>query len=172
MPTRLDIAGERFGRLLVLRFAHMKNSTQHWYCLCDCGTEKIVSGSHLIADTTRSCGCLRKERMSEAHTVHGMHRSPEYRCWNQIISRCTNSKVKAYKNYGARGISVCNRRRYGEDGKSGAACFLQDILAEIGSRQSPRHSIDRANNDGNYEPGNMKWSSCWGGSSNCKQRLV
>ena len=152
MKPSIDIAGQKFGRLTALRFSHKKlagNRAHYWICVCDCGTEIVIRKCQLISGRTRSCGCLHLKRGGKSH-------KPEYNNWAHMIKRTRKTaKSQDKKNYYDRGISVCDRWIDGENGIIGFECFLMDM----GSRPSPIHSIDRINNDGNYEPENCKWST-------------
>jgi hypothetical protein len=137
--------GNRYGRLLIVRFSHMNKWNQRVYlCRCDCGTEKAIHGRRLVIGNARSCGCLSKE----VRTRHGKRDSTEYRIWTLMWQRCTNKKLDAYKWYGARGISVCERWRK-----------FENFLADMGERP-PGMTLDRfPNKDGHYEPGNCRWAT-------------
>ena len=126
-------------------------------CRCDCGEESIVFASNLRRGTTRSCGCLDKE--TKPNLKHGMRRTQEYSTWTMVLQRCTNSRSKYYKDYGGRGITVCDLWRHGDGKKTGFECWLDYIRENLGSRPTPKHSLDRINNDGNYEPGNIRWAT-------------
>jgi len=108
--------GDRFGRLTAVGPATNKKRGRCWLWRCDCGTEKVVVVSDVAAGgRTRSCGCLKREvsaeRMRRTRRTHGKSRTPEWRSWNGMIRRCYNPNVKDFKNYGGRGISVCDRWR-------------------------------------------------------------
>ncbi len=135
-----DLDGRRF---LVVGFAGCKPQAW-WLCRCDCGNEKEVRGYVLTSGATQSCGCLHKEGLSKLMHIHGesIHTTPEYRTWKDMIMRCRPRAEN--KNHGARGIFVCER--WGDS--------YQAFLSDMGRRPSERHSIERINNDGNYEPGN------------------
>lgn len=138
--------GERFGRLTVRSEGIPTAHHRRVICRCDCGSIKTVHLNALRRGATRSCGCLRLE----TNRRHGMHKTPEYRVWAGMLDRCTNSKSRCWRNYGGRGIVVCQRWRQSFE------AFLQDV----GRRPSPVHSIDRfPNNNGNYEPGNVRWAT-------------
>lgn len=149
-----NFAGQRFGRLTVVgRDASRRDST-YWICVCDCGKQKSVLGGNLKSGDNRSCGCLRRELAAERGTTHGHKRrkatSAEYRTWRNMISRCNSPHNKCYANYGSRGIKVCDAW------VADFAIFLRDV----GPRPSPKHTLDRyPNNDGNYEPGNVRWAT-------------
>lgn len=146
----LDLSGRRFGRLvarsLVLRTSDKKNR-RHWLCQCDCGNQTTSQTTSLTSGHTQSCGCLNRERSAAAQTTHGKYGTPELRIWKAMIRRCYSATDSCYSHYGARGITVCDRWRNG----------FSDFLADMGPRPSPKHSLDRINNNGNYEPGNVRW---------------
>lgn len=140
----------RYGRLTVLSRETSKNplSRRGWLCRCDCGKEKIISYEGLRSGGTRSCGCLRSETTSKRTRVHGKRNSPEFSVWAHMRQRCSNPNDKHYKDYGGRGIRVCDRW---DDFSS----FLEDM----GERPSPKHKIERIKNDEHYEKGNCKWAT-------------
>lgn len=148
MGTFINLAGKRFGRLIVLRRDSTVNGKNiRWVCLCDCGNEKSISGNKLRSGNTRSCRCLDNELIKERATKHGeSHKSPEYYIWKSMRQRCNDPNSISHKDYGARGIKVCKRW---DDYK----LFIEDI----GRRPTPKHQIDRINVNGDYEPGNCRW---------------
>jgi hypothetical protein len=150
MEIRLRLfAGQRFTRWTVLEFSGKANDgTQLWKCRCECGTIKIVRETDLVSEHTRSCGCYRLDYLREQKTTHGMSQNREYRIWSGMKTRCLNPRSKGYSYYGGRGITVCARWR------DSFEAFYQDL----GPRPSPQHSLERVDNDGNYEPGNVRWA--------------
>lgn len=149
-PLFNNLTDRKFGRLTVIAYAGRvgKKKISAWRVRCDCGTEKVVSASHLNQGL-ESCGCLRLERVREVRGTHGLCGTPEYRAWSHLIGRCENENDGSYPHYGARGIRVCERWR------NSFEAFLEDM--------GPRPlgtEIDRyPNNDGNYEPGNCRWAT-------------
>jgi hypothetical protein len=132
--------GDRFGLLTAIRFERRDiRRHAHWLFKCDCGVEKIIEAAHVLSGDNTGCGCQR--------TKHGLHRAPEYHIWKAMIRRCTAPTQVGYHRYGGRGIRVCDRWR----------ASVEDFLADVGRRPSPDHTLDRIDNDGNYEPGNVRW---------------
>lgn len=147
-----DLTGQRFAMLVVSEFAGAVVTTRsfrRWLCRCDCGSEVVVRAQSLLSGNTKSCGC----QHAQGKVVHGharaKHHEPEYAIWTAMKNRCGNPSDKAWKNYGGRGIRVCERWR------NSYLAFISDV----GRRPSPELSIDRINNDGNYEPGNVRWAT-------------
>ena len=105
--TAKNILGMRFGMLTVIKKSESKNKRATWLCRCDCGKEVIVKGNSLLNGNTRSCGCLRKEKVRDLSKTHGGSKDRLYTVWKGMRSRCNNPKNKDYKNYGGRKISIC-----------------------------------------------------------------
>lgn len=158
MSTVINHLGKKFGRLTVLSRAPNRGRYAVWNCRCDCGTVKEVRATSLTMGTTSSCGCLQKERV----TRHGLTQSPEYRTWAGMKERCSSPKSISWKNYGARGISVY------EGWHNNFMAFYR----HIGPRPSDQYSIERINNDGNYEPGNVKWATRLEQVANTRERVL
>lgn len=150
MPPLIDLTKQKFNRLTVLhRVKNNKRGGTRWKCRCKCGNITVVYTGHLRNGNIRSCGCLRNETTSKRALVHGMCKTPEYKIWKDMKKRCNNTKSAAYKNYGGRGIKVCNS-------------WENDFMAfynHIGQRPTPEHTIERINNNMGYFPNNIKWAT-------------
>jgi len=153
---KIDFNGLRFSQLLVIgegeRYVFSSGRKERQIlCRCDCGKETLVRACHLRSGHTTSCGCYGDRVGGERERTHGMSTSPEFFCYNNMIARCTKPSLAAYKNYGGRGIRIC-------DEWLGAGGF-ERFYAYLGDRPSPKHTIERINTNGNYEPGNVKWAT-------------
>lgn len=144
--SRIDMSGQTYGKWLVLSFSHTTKAQTFWLCQCECGKQRTLDGSSLRRGQSHAC-------KSCSQTIHGhslfVRKSPEYMTWQNMIRRCHKKSSRQYKNYGGRGIAVCDRWR---------TSFV-NFLNDMGKKPSPLHSIERLNNDGNYEPGNCAWAT-------------
>lgn len=158
------VLGHRFNRLIVVSKAPtISVRNKRWLCRCDCGTEKIVAQSELRSGKTQSCGCLRREVTALNKTKHGNARrglhTKEYLIWRGMLSRCHNPSNPAYPDYGARGISVCERWR----------SSFSTFLADMGNCPAGL-SIDRISNDGGYFRENCRWATAVQQAQNRRKR--
>jgi len=164
MRKFLDVVGQRYGRLVAIERVPDSGRTT-WRFRCDCGTEQNIRLDSVRRGQTQSCGCLNLEAASDTgrktivnaiaanrtngwpSRTHGKSRTPIHRTWRAMLNRCYNQNVPEYRYYGGRGISVCERWHK-----------FENFYADVGDRPNGL-SIDRINNDGNYEPGNVRWAT-------------
>jgi len=152
MPNKpVDITGKRFGRLVAICYVGKGNGGHSlWRMACDCGNFHNVEKNKLTMGRSKSCGCLQKELVAARLLTHGENsrNSREYRAWGNAKTRCFNSSRTGWENYGGRGITMC--REWSESYEM----FLRDM-----GRCPKGLTLDRKNNDGNYEPGNCRWAT-------------
>ena len=148
MSRLIDLAGQRFGRLLVIEAAGRNRSGGViWACSCDCGGSVAVCSDGLRHGGTDSCGCLRGERLKSAATKHGQHGTGAHTSWMSMRQRCLNPKNPAFKDYGGRGISICDQWD-----------SFEVFFSDMGARPNGME-LDRRDVNGNYEPGNCRWAT-------------
>jgi len=135
----VDIAGNRFGRMVAIRDNGSSDGRRTWLCRCDCGAEKTVLGSDLRRGSVKSCGCL--------VVTHGRSRSSTYKSWQMMHQRCGNPANDNYRRYGARGVTVCPRWD-----------AFEAFLSDMGERPAGT-SLDRRDSAGHYEPDNCRWAT-------------
>lgn len=151
MRKLIDLTGNRYGRLVVLKRAYCENKYgTHWLCKCDCGNEVVVNGDNLKRGRTKSCKCFQQEARIENNIIHNMSKTRLFRIWRHIKERCYKNYSHAYKDYGGRGIKMSEE--WQND-------FMSFYNWSMENGYTDDLSIDRIDVNGNYEPNNCRWVS-------------
>jgi len=143
-----DYTGRQFNHWTVIDRAEDRNGRTHWNCRCVCGTERVVSGIHLVLNNSKSCGCVRPRKDESPRFKHGMSDTITHKSWSSMMTRCRNANRPDAKLYSVKGIKVCERWHE-------FTAFLEDM----GERPSINHSIGRIDGNRGYEPDNCKWQT-------------
>ena len=164
MRKTVDLTGQKFGKLTVCDRRWCENNKRNlWYCKCECGNTVMVPTSALSSGRTKSCGCLRKTVASAKHKLHGMSTSRQYRIWNAMKERCQCTTNKQYKDYGERGIVVC------DEWKDSFESFYDWAMS---NGYADHLTLDRIDTNGNYCPDNCRWSTSKEQNSNKRNNHI
>lgn len=155
-----SLIGRMYGARTVVDRVRVDGALR-WVCRCACGKLSYVETRSLVSRPTYSCGCVRVEKMKLRNTTHGMTKTPEYAAWDSLRQRCKNKTSSAYKDYGGRGIKVCDRWLHS----------FENFYSDMGPRPSSSHSIDRVDNNGDYTPDNCRWATTKEQGGNKRRRI-
>ena len=155
-----DLSGMQFGRWTVILRRENQGKHSCFLCICECGTERTVCSKILLSGQSQSCGCYCSEINSKLKTKHGKRKFKEYDIWRQMIQRCYNENNKCYKDYGARGITVCDRW------KNSVSLFIEDM-----GERPLKHTLERSNNDLGYFKDNCYWATRKVQSNNTRRNV-
>ena len=155
--------GDKFNRLTAINFQFRRKKKDYWLFRCDCGKEKVIQAANVKYGHTKSCGCYNIEMTIRRSKTHGMTNIPEHHTWNLMRQRCSDKNYHLYHRYGGRGIKVCKRWL----GKNG----FQNFYSDMGKRPISKTSLDRVNNNGNYEPNNCRWATMKEQANNTKKNI-
>lgn len=159
-----ELMGMTFTRLKTIEMFRSSDIRKRiiYKCICDCGNIVNVYADNLLKGASRSCGCLRKDICAEMQTIHGFTKTRPYRIWSHMKGRCYCKTDQFYKDYGGRGIIVC------DEWKKSFVNFINDM----GQPPSNKHSIDRIDNNGNYELTNCRWATIYQQASNKRNNVI
>lgn len=159
-----DLIGKKFGRLTVIKYyGSNKYGRSLWLCQCECGNEKVILGNSLLSKSTLSCGCYNKEIIKKVNSKHNMSNIKLYKIWGAIKTRCYNKNFIYYNNYGGRGIIMCDEWKND---------FSKFYIWAIENGYKDGLTIDRINNNGNYEPSNCRWMTRPEQNNNMRKNII
>lgn len=158
---KIDLVGNKYGKLIVLEYSYTKAKKRYWKCQCDCGSIVYIPTINLTSGNTKSCGCLKHEIKS--NYIHGKQKTRLYHIWQGMKSRCLNPNSIKFKNYGGRGIKIC------EEWKNNFMSFYNWAIENSYNTNKTRaeQTLDRINNNDDYKPSNCRWTTH---SQNCRNR--